>query len=83
MGAEAPWTLTCERLSTAGFGCTECREDSWAARIHFHVHTGAEEAGLYCLNCSEIFPSLWFSRRALWRATDSMLQRSLQVRVDR
>lgn len=78
-----PWTLTCERVSTPEFGCRECREDSWAAHIHFHVHTGAEEAGLYCFNHSEIFPSLWFTRRVLWCATDFMLRHSLRVRVDR
>lgn len=73
---EAEFWWTCDRVSTSGFGfCTECREDSWAARIHFHVHTGAEEACPYCLNRSEIFPSLWFTRRALWRASDFILQR--------
>lgn len=44
------------------------------ARIRFHVHTGAEEASPYCLNRSEIFPSLWFSGGALRPASDFIPQ---------
>lgn len=46
MGAQAWWTLAWLKVSISEFSCSDSREGSWAARIHFRVLTGPKASRL-------------------------------------